>query len=65
MALHWPHNCKLQVRDAHHLQQILNWAHVNCGDTSYQHWNSHYAHPWLTMYFCDAQFKTAFELAFL
>lgn len=65
MARHWPYHSRLQVKSGDHMRQILTWAHVRFGDTSYQHWSSEYAHPWLCVYFCDQQCKVEFDLTWI
>ena len=63
MARHWPHKSCVQVTDRSHLHEIITWMNTQGGDLSYQHWTSHYAHPWLCVQFCDRQLKVEFDLA--
>ena len=62
MVVYWPYSTKLQVRDGAHFAEIVRWLHKNFGNLAYQHWNSSYQHPWLTVWFCDLDSKTMFDL---
>jgi hypothetical protein len=63
MAKHWPNLSIVQVKDAAHAQQVLDYCSTTFGDFSYQHWTFSYSAPMLKIYFSELAMKTQFDLS--